>query len=214
MDWGKHGYRVTSHYGNRPDPFGSGRTVWHTGIDLVKSHKAPIYAFVGGTVTHAKMGQTGTGLGGFGIVVVIVDKYGAAHLYAHLDSVSVSVGGAVKEGQEVGKQGNTGQSTGSHLHYEVRSKSTPSYGYQTDTDPGAYLDKIAAEEVSVKIGDEDKLELTKMQQTMLVTAVNDFIKQGVISDKTWAEKAEKGTLTVSELTWLNTIALQRLLHKK
>lgn len=213
MDWGKFGYRVTSEYGNRRDPFGSGKTVWHTGIDLVKSHKAPIHAFVGGTVIHAKMGVPRTGLGGFGITVVVVDERGAAHLYAHLDSVSVAVGDIVKVGQEVGKLGTTGQSTGPHLHYEVRTRSTPSYGLESDTEPGAYLDKII-EEVSVKEGDDDKLELSKTQQSMLVTAVNDFIKQGVISDKTWADKAEKRTLTISELTWLNTIALQRLLQKK
>lgn len=214
MDWGKYGYRVTSEYGNRRDPFGSGKTVWHTGIDLVKPHRAPIHAFVGGTVTHAKMGQTGTGLGGFGITVVVVDKHGAAHLYAHLDSVSVSVGDVVKEGQEVGKQGNTGQSTGSHLHYEVRAKSTPSYGYQTDTDPAVYLDKIMLEAVETKKGDDDKLLLSNSQKAMLVDAINDLINQKVISDKNWINRAKDGSLTVSELTWLNTIAIQRLMNKK
>jgi len=140
------GYRTTSGYGNRTSPI-SGKSEFHTGIDLVRSHRAPIQAFVAGEVVHARMGQTGTGLGGFGITVALVDKYGTLHMYAHLDSAAVPVGAKIEAGHVVGYQGNTGQSAGSHLHYEVRkSGRAPSYGFGTHTDPTAYLQEYFAKE--------------------------------------------------------------------
>ncbi|WP_289355053.1 MULTISPECIES: hypothetical protein [unclassified Paenibacillus] len=60
INWGEYGFRVTSPYGYRSDPFNGG-TVFHTDIDIVKSHKAPICAFVAGEVVHAREGQAGTG---------------------------------------------------------------------------------------------------------------------------------------------------------
>ncbi|CEG28067.1 M23 family metallopeptidase [Bacillus sp. B-jedd] len=137
------GYRITSGFGYRNNPFGGGKE-FHTGIDLVKSHKAPIHAFTEGTVVYAGEGKTGTGLGGYGNVVLIRDKNGRGQLYAHLDSVSVMTGQSVKKGQEVGKQGTTGRSTGSHLHYEVRKSTSPSYGWTANRvtnclDPTEYL---------------------------------------------------------------------------
>lgn len=125
------GYRITSNFGWRNNPFGSGKE-FQTGIDLVKSHKAPIGAFVSGTVLYAGEGKTGTGLGGYGNVVLIKDNKGRGHLYAHLDSVSVRKGQSIKAGQTIGRQGATGQVTGSHLHYEVRKGTSPSYGWIAD----------------------------------------------------------------------------------
>lgn len=125
-------YRITSPFGRRVSPI-SGKREFHTGIDLVKSHKAPIYAFTSGEVTHAKMGVTGSGLGGYGITVCIkCPDTGHLHVYAHLDSVAVRVGQKVKHGEVIGYQGNTGQSTGSHLHYEIRKTSSPQYGWIAD----------------------------------------------------------------------------------
>lgn len=112
-------YRVTSPYGKRIDPI-TGANAYHSGIDLVKGHQSPIYAFIPGTVIHAQMGIKGNGYGGYGNVVVIRDKNGNTHLYAHLDSIGVKVGDIVLAGDIIGTQGTTGRSTGSHLHYEVR----------------------------------------------------------------------------------------------
>lgn len=136
------GYIVTSPYGWRIHPIDKVRK-FHAGIDLVKSHRSPIYAFTDGVVQFAGE-KAGTGFGGMGIVVAIRDKYGALHCYAHLDSASVKVGDQVKQGQEIGKQGSTGTSTSSHLHYEVRPKSTPNNGWHEDpqvrsVDPMQYL---------------------------------------------------------------------------
>ena len=138
------GYRVTSKYGYRKDPITGKNRVFHAGIDLVKEHKAPIYAFVSGLVKFAGLGKPGTGLGGYGNVVLIEDRAGRGHLYAHLNSVTVKAGQRVVEGTRIGYQGATGQATGSHLHYEVRKKTSPSYGWtsnkaQSTIDPTPFI---------------------------------------------------------------------------
>lgn len=138
------GYRVTSDYGYRIDPFNRSKKEFHSGIDLVKSHRALIEAFVEGEVVYAGMGRTGSGLGGYGNVVFIKDKNGYGHLYAHLDSVNVKKSQHVKKGQVIGTQGSTGRVTGSHLHYEIRKKTSPFYGWTADkskstVNPEVYL---------------------------------------------------------------------------
>lgn len=138
--------KVSSPYGTRKDPF-TGKDTFHAGIDLVKAHKGVINAFTDGVVVYAGEGKTGTGLGGYGNVVFIQDKDGYGHLYAHLDSVTVAIGQRIKEGQGIGRQGNTGKSKGSHLHYEVRKAISPSYGWTSNpakstVGPGKYLDGL------------------------------------------------------------------------
>jgi len=130
-------FRITSPFGWRSDPF-TGERKFHTGVDLVLEHQAPIHSFVGGQVVHAKMGATGSGFGGYGIVVAIKDKYGCLHVYAHLDMAVVTVGQFVDRGKMIGRQGNTGQSTGSHLHYEIRKDSSPQFGWIADRQNNCY----------------------------------------------------------------------------
>lgn len=141
-------YRVTSPYGYR---ILNGQREFHTGIDLVKYDKAPIYSFTDGEVIFAGMGQTGTGLGGYGNVVAIRDRNGCLNVYAHLDDVLIRPGTQVERGKLIGRQGNTGRSFGSHLHYEVRknSESGPPYGWIADRpnncyEPTAYLQQYYA----------------------------------------------------------------------
>jgi murein DD-endopeptidase MepM/ murein hydrolase activator NlpD len=137
--------KITSGYGKRISPI-SGKEEFHTGIDLVKAHQGNIDAFVAGKVVHAKMAVKFSGLGGYGNTVCVVDKNNHLHMYAHLDSIRCAEGQEVSKGQNIGTQGNTGQSKGSHLHYEVRTKANPSYGWGFHTDPIAYLDTYYANE--------------------------------------------------------------------
>lgn len=142
------GYRITSPYGSRRNPF-NGTRDFHAGVDLVKKDRAPIYAFTAGEVIYAGVGKSGTGLGGYGNVVLLLDKNNNLQLYAHLNSVAVRTGRRVNKNQLIGYQGNTGQSTGSHLHFEIRTNGErkPPYGYRANRasstiEPISYLNSF------------------------------------------------------------------------
>ena len=91
--------------------FGAG----HMGVDLATVEGGPIYAADGGTVVYA-----GAISGGYGIMVMIDHGTGYQSLYAHLSGVAVGCGQGVSQGQLIGYGGSTGNSTGPHLHFEVR----------------------------------------------------------------------------------------------
>lgn len=95
----------------------------HNGIDIAGSIGTPILAARGGTVTTVRGG--GTWNGGYGNYVVVSHGNGIQTLYAHMNSITVSQGQTVNTGQQVGTLGNTGQSTGPHLHFEVRNAKNP-----------------------------------------------------------------------------------------
>lgn len=113
------GGRITSGYGNRPSPGGIGSTN-HQGIDLAGKVGAPLDTPVAGEVVFAGWGNKGSGYGGFGNAVGIRDANGTVHVFGHLDSVNVRKGQKVSMGAHIGAIGNTGNSTGPHLHYEQR----------------------------------------------------------------------------------------------
>ena len=95
----------------------------HNAIDFAAPVGTPIYAAAGGTVLIAKSG--GGWNGGYGNYVVIKHSNGAQTLYAHMTDVFVSAGSSVKQGAQIGSVGNTGKSTGAHLHFEVRGAKNP-----------------------------------------------------------------------------------------
>lgn len=87
----------------------------HPGIDIAGPYGSPILAAAGGTVVFA--GQES----GYGNFIEIHDSDGTYTAYGHLSSIGVSVGQAVGAGQPIGQEGSTGESTGPHLHFEVRT---------------------------------------------------------------------------------------------
>jgi len=95
----------------------SGNDYWsgHLAIDIAAGTGARVYAADSGVVVFA-----GSALGGYGNMVVIDHGNGYQTLYAHLSSVGVSCGQSVLQGQYIASAGNTGYSTGPHLHFEVR----------------------------------------------------------------------------------------------
>ena len=104
----------TSGYGVRSDPFHSGAAM-HPGIDLAGSYGTPIYATADGTVERA-----GWNSGGYGNLVEIDHGRGITTRYGHMSAILVHAGDHVSRGQQIGRMGSTGRSTGNHLHYEVR----------------------------------------------------------------------------------------------
>jgi len=104
----------TSGFGYRSDPFRGGAAM-HPGIDLSGAYGTPIYATAEGTVLRA-----GWNSGGYGNLVEVDHGRGIVTRYGHMSAVLVSPGQHVTRGQQIGRMGSTGRSTGNHLHYEVR----------------------------------------------------------------------------------------------
>ncbi|MFD5738321.1 M23 family metallopeptidase [Streptomyces massasporeus] len=101
----------------------------HSGQDFAVPSGTQVVAAHGGTVVKA--GGNGAGDGpAYGNAVVIKHGNGTYSQYAHLSKVTVHVGQIVKTGQEIAKSGNTGNSSGPHLHFEIRT--TPNYGSAVD----------------------------------------------------------------------------------
>lgn len=110
--------RFTSGFGTRRDPF-NGRARSHNGQDLAGPKGTPILATGDGKVSYAGRQN------GFGNVVKIRHSFGYETIYAHLNSIRVKVGETVSRGDVLGGMGNTGRSTGTHLHYEIRIGGKP-----------------------------------------------------------------------------------------
>jgi murein DD-endopeptidase MepM/ murein hydrolase activator NlpD len=110
--------RVTSSFGEREDPF-NGEGTFHSGVDIGASYGAPVRATADGEVSAASMGA------GYGREVVLDHGHDVMTVYGHLSAVAVLPGQHVIRGQVIGYVGQSGRSTGPHLHYEVRVHSVP-----------------------------------------------------------------------------------------
>jgi murein DD-endopeptidase MepM/ murein hydrolase activator NlpD len=109
------------------EPAYGGYPHFHTGIDLVEPFGSPVFAADDGVV--ALVGQSTSGYGNY---VVIAHSGGLDTLYGHLSAGLVTIGQSVVQGQPIGLEGSTGNSTGAHLHFELRINQRP-------VDPAPYL---------------------------------------------------------------------------
>lgn len=112
-------FRYTSSFGYRIDPVRGTRGDRHTGIDLACSPGTPVFAPGDGVVTMAQKYY------GYGNFLVIDHGFGYQTRYGHLGGFNAKVGDRVKRGDCVAFSGNSGRSTGPHLHYEVLFRGTP-----------------------------------------------------------------------------------------
>lgn len=92
---------------------------WHSGVDLAVAAGTPVHASTAGRV---RAFQTTTG---YGLYIVVDRGDGASSLYGHLETELVSDGEVVSAGQVIGEVGSTGNSTGPHLHFEIRRQGLP-----------------------------------------------------------------------------------------
>lgn len=104
--------RLSSNYGNRTHPI-SGRRIFHNGIDIAAPTGTAVYSYADGKVTSVSQDNT------LGKYITVDHGNGLKTRYLHLSAFKVSVGDKVTAGQRIGSVGNTGYSTGSHLHFEV-----------------------------------------------------------------------------------------------
>ena len=132
-------YRLSSTFGYRSDPF-TGRSKRHTGVDFALKPGNPIYATGDGVVESVKFEFFG-----YGNSVLIDHGFGYKTRYAHLKSITVVEGMKFKRGECVGVSGNSGRSSGPHLHYEVLYK-------DRHVNPANYYDlTITPEEYSTMV---------------------------------------------------------------
>jgi murein DD-endopeptidase MepM/ murein hydrolase activator NlpD len=106
-------YEITSPFGSRDDPFNE-QSAFHEGVDFGAPLNSPVMATGDGVVTWAGWRDK------YGIMVEIDHGRGLSTRYAHLGRTLVHTGDHVSRGRPIGLLGNTGRSTGPHLHYEVR----------------------------------------------------------------------------------------------
>lgn len=109
--WPSHGW-ITSGFGERVNPF-TGFRQMHKGLDIANSVGTSVLAPADGVVVEAVRD------GALGKMIAISHGYGTKTMYGHLSEIAVHVGQRVKRGDRIATMGNTGHSTGPHLHYEV-----------------------------------------------------------------------------------------------
>lgn len=116
---------ITSRFGYRISPF-SGKTSLHAGLDIAAAPGSPVYAPADGVVVYASYDES------YGKLVTIDYGYGVTTRFGHLSQIYVQAGQRISKWDVVAAVGNTGRSTGPHLHYEIRINGTP-------VDPANYI---------------------------------------------------------------------------
>lgn len=141
MNPDKDKYRLSSSFGYRSDPF-TGRSKRHTGVDFAMKPGNPIYSTGDGVVESVKFE-----LFGYGNQIIIDHGFGYKTRYAHMREIAVAEGMKVKRGECIGTSGNSGRSSGPHLHYEVLYKGNY-------VNPANYYDlSITTEEYATMVQD-------------------------------------------------------------
>ena len=117
LGWPVKGW-LTSSFGLRRDPFNGKRKI-HEGLDIAARTGTPVTATADGIVSSVKTQA------GYGKMVTLDHGYGYRTLYGHNSKYNVKVGQRVRRGDRIASVGNTGRSTGSHVHYEIRLNGVP-----------------------------------------------------------------------------------------
>lgn len=216
------GSRVTSPFGTRKHPI-TGVKSFHQGIDYAKTGNVPILASASGTVRQYISDKTT-----YGNVLFIEHNINGKRMdttYAHLKSKTVKAGDKVKQGQIIGYMGNTGGSTGQHLHFEVHNGPWLS-GQPNAVNPALYVDKESEEDKMLKELEKKFDELNK-KVAVLSNQVDSMKENGTEevadwakADAEWAIKngiTEDGSRPAAKVTrqevWRMIHSLYKLLKK-
>lgn len=121
--------QITGHFGERLDPF-SGEGAFHAGLDIASRYGDSVRATADGVVDTVEQRA------GYGRLIIVDHGFGVTTWYGHLSGFNVQQGMRVKAGDVIGYEGDSGRSTGPHLHYEVRI-------YNTPVNPWRYLHNVS-----------------------------------------------------------------------
>jgi len=150
-------FRISSSFGTRTDPVYGGRSR-HEGQDFATGKGVQVYSTAEGVVEEARIK-----FGGYGKEVLINHGFGYKTRYAHLSKIDVQEGQVVKRGDLVGRVGNSGKSTGPHLHYEVIYRGNK-------VNPANYMDmEISVQEYRSMVA-KRKAEMKKPEDNRITTA--------------------------------------------
>jgi len=136
-------YWLSSDFGMRTDPF-TKSSAFHQGLDFASEPGLNVYATGDGTIAFVKISN-----GGYGNVVIIDHGYGYSSKYAHLQKIFVSPGQKVHRGQIIALLGNSGKSTGPHLHYGINyldRPANPFFYFSDDLSPEEYNKVVSLSE--------------------------------------------------------------------
>jgi murein DD-endopeptidase MepM/ murein hydrolase activator NlpD len=111
--------RKTSAFGTRTNPFNKKKHEFHSGIDIACRMNSDVMSARDGVVEFAGFN------GGYGLLVIIRHEHGYHSYYGHLNRLKIKAGDRVAAGQVIANSGNTGRTTGPHLHFEIRRQNRP-----------------------------------------------------------------------------------------
>lgn len=152
-------YIITQKFGETiTDPQG------HTGIDFYQPIGTPVYAAEGGDILIAGIINNAYGNSAYGNCILIDHKNGLYTFYAHLATITVKTGMSVIAGAQIGTVGATGNVTGPHLHFEVRTN--PVWNRKNFVNPEQYLPNIQPSPIMI---DKDKLQLLQPNDIAIVS---------------------------------------------
>ena len=169
------GFRTTAHEG--VDIGSNGQAVGVINIIAAKSGEV-VYPTSESQIQYEDNGYYGnTDGGGYGNYVKIKHSDGSYTIYAHLaqNSITVTAGDVVEQGQVIGKMGNSGSSTGIHLHFEMRIGSDAK---ENRVDPLEYIDSSNPRPISSGSGNDFSLTTTTLSKDEFVSKMNDYYARG------------------------------------
>lgn len=164
---------VTSGVGWRPDPFGSGKFTFHRGTDIAVPVGTPVHATRGGRVAFAGVH------GGHGSTVIVEHDNGDRTLYGHNSALTVQRGERVEAGATIALSGNSGRSTGPHVHYEVQRS-------------GRFFADVAQLEVTAELRNSPDRILRNRQEQKIEDAVNSILQKIKSSSTVSGNAAQEG----------------------
>ncbi len=191
-------YPITQGFGENPGSYVKFGLSGHNGIDYGCPTGSLIYSSSDGTVT-----KTGFDPEGYGNFVRVSTTWGRV-IYAHLSEVCCSTGQFVRSGDFIGRSGNTGNSTGPHLHFEVRLNGHEANGYSGAVDPTPYFDGVDAITPSE---DEPKIISSSKTIKVIVDVLNLRCEPNITADVVGALYAGAivqytSKMDVGDITWL------------